>query len=98
MIAINELAAADYYLKISAYVAALRRANYVVENIPNSSENFRALKILEKCYEQLGYTDLLSDIRKIIKINYPDRVSEESKKEPSWSWNFLQKPMKSDND
>ena len=98
MIAKNELAAADYYLKISAYVAALRRANYVVENIPNSSENFRALKILEKCYEQLGYVDLLSDIRKIIKINYPDRVSEEFKKEPSWSWNFLQRPMKSDND
>ena len=98
MIAKNELAAADYYLKISAYVAALRRANYVVENIPNSSENFRALKILEKCYEQLGYVDLLSDIRKIIKINYPDRVSEESKKEPSWSWNFLQRPMKSNND
>ena len=98
MIAKNELAAADYYLKISAYVAALRRAKYVVENIPNSSENFRALKILERCYEKLGYVDLLSDTRKIIKINYPDRVSEESTKESSWSWNFLQRPMKSNND
>ena len=48
MIARNELAAADYYLSIDAHVAAIRRAKYVIENIPNSSENFRALKILEK--------------------------------------------------
>ena len=46
MIARNELAAADYYLSIDAYVAAIRRAKYVIENIPNSSENFRALKVL----------------------------------------------------
>jgi outer membrane protein assembly factor BamD len=54
MIARNELAAADYYLSIDAHVAAIRRAKYVIENIPNSSENFRALKILEKSYKALG--------------------------------------------
>ena len=59
MIAKNELSAADYYLTIDAYVGAIRRANYVIENIPNSSENYRALKILENCYEALGYTELL---------------------------------------
>ena len=53
MIARNELAAADYYLSIDAYVAAVRRAKYVIENIPNSSENFRALKVLEKSYKAL---------------------------------------------
>ena len=47
MIAKNELVAAEYYLTIDAHVGAIRRANYVIENIPNSSENFRALKILE---------------------------------------------------
>ena len=55
MIAKNELAAADYYISIGAYVGAIRRASYVIENIPNSSQNFRALKILETSYDSLGY-------------------------------------------
>ena len=93
MIAKNELAAADYYLKINAYVAAVRRANYVVENIPNSSENLRALKILEISYKELGYTDLLNDIQEIIQINYPNE-SEISSSSDGWSWNFLNRPKK----
>ena len=95
MIAKNELAAADYYLKIGAYVGALRRANYVVENIPNSSENYRALKILETCYKELGYSDLLDDIKKLIKINYPNE-SNESISSRNWTWNFLDRPKRSE--
>ena len=89
MIAKNELAAADYYLTIDAYVAALRRANYVVENIPNSSENYRALKVLETSYKALGYSELLYDLRVVININYPDEESKQSSRQRSWSWNFL---------
>ena len=89
MIAKNELAAADYYLTIDAYVAALRRANYVVENIPNSSENYRALKVLEASYKALGYSELLNDLRVVININYPDEESKQSSRQRSWSWNFL---------
>ena len=70
MIARNELAAADYYLSIDAHVAAIRRAKYVIENIPNSSEGYRALKILEKSYKALGYQELYDDIKKIINLNY----------------------------
>ena len=89
MIAKNELAAADYYLTIDAYVAALRRANYVIENIPNSSENYRALKVLETSYKALGYSELLNDLRVVININYPDEESKQSSRQRSWSWNFL---------
>ena len=89
MIAKNELAAADYYLTIDAYVAALRRANYVLENIPNSSENYRALKVLETSYKALGYSELLNDLRVVININYPDEESKQSSRQRSWSWNFL---------
>ena len=88
MIARNELAAADYYQSIDAHVAAIRRAKYVIENIPNSSENFRALKILEKSYKALGYEDLRDDILKIIALNYPDNASKTSD-ESGWSWGFL---------
>ena len=95
MIAKNELAAADYYLTINAYVGAVRRANYVVENIPNSSENYRALKILETSYEALGYFNLLEDIRLVINNNYPDEESIQPSNDKAWSWNFLQRPKNS---
>jgi outer membrane protein assembly factor BamD len=100
MIAKNELVAADYYLTIDAHVGAIRRANYVIENIPNSSENFRALKILEVSYAKLGYNELLDDVRKVIKTNYPNKELEEISNEESWSWNFLNrsKPKNSDKD
>ena len=89
MIAKSELAAADYYITIDAYVAAIRRTNYVIENIPNSSENYRALKILEFSYEALGYSDLLNDVRVVININYPDEESRQPSRQRAWSWNFL---------
>jgi len=91
MIAKNELAAADYYVSIDAFVGAIRRANYVIENIPNSSENYRALKILEKSYSTLGYSDLLKDVRQVLNTNYPDEESKQSSDERSWSWNFLKR-------
>ena len=96
MIAKNELAAADYYISIDAFIGAIRRANYVIENIPNSSENYRALKILETSYRSLGYSDLLEDVRQVLKANYPDEESKQSSDERSWSWNFLErsKPKK----
>ena len=98
MIARNELAAADYYLTVNAHVAAIRRANYVIENIPNSSENFRALKILEASYEALGYSELLEGVVKIITLNYSDQESQSVSESSNWSWNFLKdtKPTSSD--
>ena len=88
MIARNELAAADFYQSIDAHVAAIGRAKYVIENIPNSSENYRALSILEKSYKSLGYTDLYDDVVRVIEINYPDKEISSSN-DDGWSWNFL---------
>mgnify|MGYP000303601115 CR=1 FL=1 len=99
MIAKNELAVADYYVSIDAYIGAIRRANYVIENIPNSSENYRALKILEVSYSKLGYSDLLDDVRLLLKANYQNEELNESSPDSSWSWNFLKrsKPETSQN-
>ena len=88
MIARNELSAADYYLSIDAYVAAIRRAKYVIENIPNSSENFRALKVLRQSYKALGYEELYNDVVEVIDLNYSDIDIQKSEKS-EWSWNFL---------
>ena len=74
-----------YYLQRKAYVAALRRAKYVIEHIPNSSETMRALKIIRDCYEALGYFELMDDIETVIK----DNGGSVTKKSESSSWNFF---------
>ena len=76
LVASNELAAADYYVTRKAYVAAIRRASYVLENIPNSNQNHRALQILKTSYEELGYNDLVEDTEKLIALNPPPPYSE----------------------
>ena len=85
LIAKNELVAAEYYLKRKAYVAALRRAKYVIENIPNSSETMRALKIIRECYQALGYFELMEDIESVIEVN-GGSILESSERS---SWNFF---------
>ena len=80
LIAKSELSAADYYVRRGAFVAAIRRAKYVIENIPNSSENLRALQILKTCYRELDYLELEKDIDLIIAENFnisPSRKEEE---------------------
>ena len=85
LIAKNELVAAEYYLRRKAYVAALRRAKYVIENIPNASETMRALKIARECYKELGYFELMEDIDSVIVLN-GGAVTETPKNS---SWNFF---------
>ena len=71
LVASNELAAADYYVTWKAYVAAIRRASYVLENIPNSDQNHRALQILKTSYQELGYEELMKDTEKLLALNPP---------------------------
>ena len=62
LIASSELDGAEYYLKRGAYLGALNRANYVLKNIPDSSEKDRALKIMKEAYEKLGYDEYAEKI------------------------------------
>ena len=71
LVASNELAAADYYVTRKAYVAAITRASYVLENIPNSDQNHRALQILKTSYQELGYEELMKDTEKLLALNPP---------------------------
>ena len=62
LIASSELDGAEYYMKRGAYLAAANRANYVLKNIPNSTERERALRILKEAYKQLGYDEYAEKI------------------------------------
>ena len=68
----HELKIANYYLKRGAYVAALNRAKYVVENYPQTPAVPQALMLLTEAYSQLKMTDLANDTIKVLEHNYPN--------------------------
>ena len=69
LIASSELDGAEYYMKRGAYVAALKRANYVLTNIPNSTEKNRALSIMKDAYEKLGYSEYAQKTQELKQAN-----------------------------
>ena len=52
-----------------AYLAALNRANYVLKNIPNSTEKQRALDIMKKSFIELGYEEYAEKVSSVEALN-----------------------------
>ncbi|RUO36068.1 outer membrane protein assembly factor BamD [Aliidiomarina shirensis] len=66
----HELAAAEYYLRREAYMAAARRSVYIVENFPNVIEAKRALEIMVASYEALDLTQEANDAQQVLNANF----------------------------
>jgi outer membrane protein assembly factor BamD len=69
LVASSELDGAEYYMKRGAYLAALKRANYVLKNIPNSTEAERALDIMKRSFIELGYEEYAEKISSVEVTN-----------------------------
>ena len=69
IVASSELDGAEYYMKRGAYLAALKRANYVLKNIPNSTEAERALDIMKRSFIELGYEEYAEKISSVEVTN-----------------------------
>ncbi|MEK9826318.1 MAG: outer membrane protein assembly factor BamD, partial [Methylotenera sp.] len=67
----HELHVARYYMKRQAYLAAVNRTKYVLENYPTSPNIEEALVIQISAYDLLGLDDLKSDTLRVLKTNYP---------------------------
>lgn len=65
----HELHVADFYMRRKAYVAAVGRARYVIENYPRTPAVTSALDIMARAYDALGLTDLAADTRRVIAAN-----------------------------
>ncbi len=63
----HEIHVARYYMKRKAYVAALNRAQYVLQEYPQTIHQEEALIIMISAYEFLGIKDLQEDTEKILK-------------------------------
>lgn len=71
----HELGVANYYMKRGAFVAAVNRAQYIIENYPRSTSVPGALVIMEDAYQRLGLEELSNDTARVLQLNQPDRPS-----------------------
>ena len=72
MLAQYELRVADFYLRREAYLAAARRAQYVIEHYQGTPAVPMALVMMTKAYQQMGAQDLAADALRVLKLNYPE--------------------------
>ena len=62
-----ELHVARFYMRRAAYVAALNRAKFVIENYNQSIHQEEALVLMVSCYEHLGIEDLRKDTERVLE-------------------------------
>lgn len=71
---------AEYYYERGAFVAALNRAKYTVENFEGAPAVADSLFIMVSSYEKLGMQDLAADARRVLDQNYPDAAKPKAVK------------------
>jgi outer membrane protein assembly factor BamD len=86
-LASHEVHVARYYMKRTAYLAAINRAQYALKNYPDAPATEEALFIMVKAYDLLGMNDLRDDIERVMRKNYPKSeyyTRGLDRKEPWW--------------
>ena len=92
----GEVYVAEYYMERGAYLAAARRAGYVVQNYQRTPAVTDALAIMVDAYTRLGMKELADDAQRVLTLNLergnlvPESVDDD---EESWlekTWKFLE--------
>ena len=81
-----ELRVAQYYMRRGAYVGAINRAKYAVENYDGAPAIQPALAVLVDAYRALKMDDLAANAERVYKENFPTDVKKLSKKKHWWSF------------
>jgi outer membrane protein assembly factor BamD len=71
-----EMYVAAHYMNRGAYVAALNRAKFVLENFDQTSSVAPALQVMVAAYRRLGLGELADDSMRVLQENYPDQAFE----------------------
>jgi outer membrane protein assembly factor BamD len=64
-----EVSVARYYIKREAYIGAVNRARYVIENFSDTPSARDALKVMEDGYKALGISDKAEQAALILSVN-----------------------------
>ncbi len=67
----HEMHVARYYMKRGAYLAAINRCQYVIENYRETPAVEEALVTMVSAYELLGIEDLKQDTLRVLQANFP---------------------------
>jgi len=78
-----EVYVADYYLDRGAYVGAINRAKFAIENYDGAPQIRRALQIMSESYRKLGMTDLAADSDRVLRENYAN-IPDAAGDKPWW--------------
>ncbi len=71
-LAMHEIHIANYYMKRKAYLAAIGRANEVIQNYQKTPAVPYALQIMQEAYTTLGMTSLAEDTKRVYTLNFPN--------------------------
>jgi len=69
----HEIHVANYYYKRRAYIAAVNRSKYVLNNFQNTPSVKAALKIMVNAYTELKLPKLAEDVQRVLQKNYPEK-------------------------
>ena len=72
LLAQHELHVADFYLRKKAYMAAVQRGRWVVENYPQAEATRDALAVMVEGYLGMGLRDRASEALQVLIENDPD--------------------------
>lgn len=79
-----ELHVALYYMRRGAYVGAINRAKFCVENYDGAPAVRGSMKVLVDAYRQLKMTDLAANAEKVYAANYPGNTKDIDSKKSWW--------------
>jgi outer membrane protein assembly factor BamD len=79
-----ELSVARYYMRRGAYVGALNRAKYCIENYDGAPAVQGSMRILIDAYHALKMQDLAANAERVYADNYPQSAQEEAHKHHWW--------------
>ena len=72
LLARSEINVANYYFRRGAYLAAVNRGRYVVENFPHTPAVADGLAVMVQGYRLLELDDLAQDALDVLVLNHPD--------------------------
>ena len=77
---------ASHYMERGAYVAAINRAKYSIEQYNGAPATVESLRIIAESYEKLGMTDLADTAGEIYLANIDQDISETTSLEEKKPW------------
>jgi outer membrane protein assembly factor BamD len=79
-----ELYVARYYMRRGAYVGALNRAKFCIENYDGAPAVQGSMQILVEAYRHLGMLDLAANAERVYADNYPGNMKDIKEKKAWW--------------